>query len=103
MRPLDFYEVVRIVDSPRTRDLDIVDREGIVTGVPPHLLGIEDDPPPGDPAQDLYAVRVADDGYALARRDLQPTGRRLPRSARYNGSRLRVSVEGEPVGPIEDG
>ena len=95
LRPLEFYEVVEVLDSVETRALKIVGRRGLVTGLPPHLLGITDDPPPSEPGADQYAVTVGDEGFAVARRHLHPVGERLSREALYDGSTIRVTVDGE--------
>lgn len=104
MKPLEFYEVVEVLESAETRALGIVGRKGIVTGVPPHLLGITDDPPPSEPGADRYAVTVGEDGITVARRDLHPTGQRLNRESLYDGSTIRVTVEGQMAdAPESDG
>ncbi len=92
---LEFYEVVEVLDSAETRSLNIVGRRGVVTGLPPHLLGITDDSPPSEPGADQYAVTVGEDGFAVPRRDLHPTGQKLSREELYDGSTIRVTVEGE--------
>lgn len=86
-----------MLDSTKTRGLGVVGQRGVVTGLPPHLLGIDDVPPAGDPGADQYTVALADEAVALSRRDLRPTGDRVNREAIYDGSSLRIDVDGEPV------
>ena len=100
MKSLEFYEVVRILDTPRTRDLKVVGRTGIVVGLPPHLLGLEDDggtTNEADPGSAQYGVTIDSEGFALYRRELESTGERVQREALYDGSHIRVSVKGELV------
>jgi hypothetical protein len=77
MRPLDFYEVVEMLDSPRTRRLGVAGRLGVVVGLPPYLVpAAEDAEPPGEYVGDeSYGVDIGDDGYSILRRDLRPIGR----------------------------
>lgn len=106
MRPLHFYEVVEILDSPATRNLGLVGRYGVVTGVPPANLGIDEVGASSDPGSAQYSVEVGDDGVAVALRDLRPTGDRVDERLFRSGTSIRVSVdgrivEGKPSGPSE--
>jgi len=95
VEPLGFYEVVLVLESEATRRLGIAGQRGVVLGVPPDVLGIEDDyGVPLDEAQ--YAVDVGIEGYALARQDLEGTGEFVAREAFYDGSRLSVQAEFYP-------
>ena len=92
MEPLGFFEVVRVLDSATTRRLGIVGRRGVVLGMPPHLVGIEDDYAVAqDEAQ--YAVDIDAEGYALVRSDLEGTGEFVDREAFYPGDRLLAQAE----------
>ncbi len=92
MESLGFYEVVRILESETTRRLGIVGRSGVVLGVPPHLLGIDDEYDVGhDKAQ--YAVDVGSEGYALVRADREGTGEFVAREAFYDGDRVFVEAQ----------
>jgi len=89
-----FYEVVEILDSPVTRELGVAGERGVVAGVPPADVGIEDFSETGDPGTAQYAVDVAGDGFAIALRDLRPTGTIADASAYETGDSIRVSLDG---------
>ena len=97
MRPLDFYEVVEVLDSPRAQAHGVAGCLGVVVGLPPHLVpGVADpEPAPADVGDDSYAVDVDDDGYSILRRDLRPTGRSADPKDFVSGSSIAVSVHGE--------
>lgn len=68
---LTFGDVVKVLVSPDTADLEVAGLTGLIAGVPPHLLGIKDDPPePSNGGQ--YAVDIAGTVWALNRSQLQP-------------------------------
>lgn len=68
--PLTFGDVVKVLISPDTERLEIAGSTGLIAGVPPHVLGIEDDPPePCDRGQ--FAVDIAGMCWALNRSQLQ--------------------------------
>jgi len=74
-----FFEVVRIVDSVETQALGIASEHGVVVGMPPHVLGIEDTPVLTEENEGQYAVDVAGVVYALGFDAFTATGRMLPR------------------------
>lgn len=81
-------DVVEVLDSESTRELELVGAEGIVIGL------TEDD----DTREHWFAVQVGDlPAVMLARKDLRLTGRSVTRESIYSGDRLRVSREGEPL------
>lgn len=102
MRPLEFYEVVRILDSERTRALGIANQRGIVDGLPPHLLDIQGEQSPDDTAEHQYGVAIGDVGYALYRTEIEPTGERVEAGALYDGSSIQVSPEGDLLRPPKE-
>lgn len=86
-----------MLEEPLTRELQIANMRGIVTGVPPHLLGIEDETESGDRDEAQYSIEIGGDGYALARRYLEPTGERVDRGALYDGTSIGVDLAGNEV------
>lgn len=93
MRPLEFYEIVEVLDNETTRQKGLAGQRGIVIGLAPHLLGIEDDPPPGEPEDELYGIYFEEEARSLRRRDLAPTGEKVKREAVYDGTSIRVPAQ----------
>lgn len=97
MRELGFYELVRVVDSHRTRELGVAGEVGVVIGVPPHLIGVEDDPAPSNDSRHQYSISIRATGFALYRDEVEPTGEPVGRESLYDGGSMRVSVEGDDL------
>ena len=93
MRPLEFYEIVEVLDNEATRHKGFAGRRGIVVAMAPHLLGIEDDPPPSGPEDDIYTISFPDDSRSFCRHDLAPTGEKVKREALYDGTSIRVPAQ----------
>jgi hypothetical protein len=55
---------------------------------------------PDYPGDEIYAVTIQgeSEGWCVRRRYLEPTGERAPREVLYDGSSIRVSIEGEYLG-----
>jgi hypothetical protein len=84
---IDFYEVVRVLDTPATRDLGVPNTVGIVLGKSKE----------GNITVS-YAVSIDGMTYSLHDADIEPTGRKVEREEIYTGQHIFISPEGEIVG-----
>src|SRR3712207_216129 len=88
--PLSVYDNVRILDSDASRRLGVAGCQGTVTGIP------ESDDGRTCLDEDVqYAVLVRDTNYAIARRDLRPSGSKASPDEFEAIASVRVSVHGE--------
>jgi hypothetical protein len=87
-----FYEVVFVGDTDTMRKFGIAGSIGVVVGMPPHLLQIEDQPPL-DGEEGQFAVDVQGTVYAIEAQDLIPTGQVLSRERYVSGEKLEVQPE----------
>jgi Immunity protein 31 len=83
MVELDFYEVARVLDTPRTRNLGVTNTFGIVLGKAK------------EGSTTSYAVLIGDETYSLRDADLKPTGKKVRREEIYSGEHITVSLDGE--------
>ena len=83
MSELDFYEIVRVLDTPATRELGVPNVSGVVVGKAK------------DGSKNAYAVLIGDETYALHDPDVEGTGKKMDRDELYSGETIRVSVDGE--------
>ena len=83
MSELDFYEIVRVLDTPATRELGVPNVSGVVVGKAK------------DGSKNSYAVLIGDETYALHDPDVEGTGKKIDRVELYSGETIRVSVDGE--------
>ena len=92
MNEIDFYEVVKIVDSEDTRLWEIANKEGIVVG-----KAYEDDHVGGKVVG--YDVSIDGESFSVDVDELTKPGRSVNREDLYSGESIRVSATGEYLGP----
>jgi len=92
MRAPDFFDIVAVLDTEHTRSLGIAGEEGVILG-----KATEDETPDGDVVG--YGVHVNGLGYSVDPDMVSPTGRRARREHFCSGESIRVSVDGEYLGP----
>jgi hypothetical protein len=83
-----FYDVVVIHPTEATKRLGINGRRGVVVGVAE---------PEAEGESRGFAVAIGGETYMVMDGDLSATGDRVEREAIYDGTSLRVTVEGEPA------
>jgi hypothetical protein len=86
MARFEFYEIVRITTSDKTKELGVAGDEGAI-------LGMAEEPESGI----WYTVLVGEQTYSIAEDELQPTGRSVTRDDLYDGSSLRATMRGDII------
>jgi hypothetical protein len=86
MKPLSFYEVVRLLDTPANQRLGIAGEMGVVVGIAEEgdYLG--------------YAVLIGDETWSTGHDDVATTGNLLQRDDIYSGAVLRLDSAGNIIG-----
>jgi hypothetical protein len=93
MRAPDFFDIVTVLNTEHTRRWGIAGEEGVILG-----KSTDDDTPDGVIVG--YAVSISDRGsYSVDPDMVLPTGRKARREDFYTGESIRVSVDGEYLGP----
>jgi hypothetical protein len=92
MPKADFFDIVTVLDSEHTRRFGIAGVEGVILGI-----ATEDETPGGVIVG--YGVSVNGIGYSVEPDMVALTGRRARREDFYSGESIRVSVDGEYLGP----
>jgi Immunity protein 31 len=85
----DFYEVVRVRESPKTISSGIALLEGVVLG-----LSTDDEPAPGEPAYSVHLDALGESWF-LYESELEATGSFRRHEDFHDGSSIRVSRRGE--------
>ena len=89
-----FFDVVVVPWTEETERWGISGQRGVVLGAP--------DPDGRQPVA-AFAVLLGDETYMVREDELVLTGERVEREAIYDGSSLRVTVEGEVATDDESG
>lgn len=83
-----FFEIVEVLPTRRTKELNIAGRPGAILGISP----TED-----ESTQTTYAVHIYDRGavFSLQEDELRATGRSASRDEFYSGEVIRVTQAGD--------